>query len=166
VEAPVDGGAPRSWKVASHAGPGVTMDELQVGEKPVAFQSNIASERFGEFEKAVLSAIAWANEIPPENLMLSFDSNYSASQAANNEFKIYLNRIRTEFGIAFCQPIYVEWLLSQLVSDRIEARGLIEAWGDWKKYDIFGAWTQTDWSGQIKPSIDQMKLVNSMVAAI
>jgi lambda family phage portal protein len=160
-----NGGSPRVYNFAGHT-PGLVLDELQVGEKPHAFQSNIASERFGEFEKAVLSTIAWANEIPPESFVLSFDSNYSASQAATNEFKMYLNKVRTEFGFAFCQPIYVEWLLSQLLSDRIEADGLIDAWGDWKKYDIFGAWTQADWSGAIKPAIDQAKLVRAAAEAI
>ncbi len=153
---PQDATASRTYEVQEHM-PGIVIQELQVGEKPEAFQSHIADEKFGDFEEAILASCAALFGIPPEIFRLSFSSNYSASQAANNEFKILLNELRTRFGAEFCRPIYNEWLLSQALLQRIEAPGLIEAWRDPSKYEILGAWRDADWSGHIKPSIDMVK---------
>lgn len=151
-------GSGRSFRVSEQI-PGVVMEELQQGEEPKGFPSTGTDERFGAFEEAIIQAVAWANEIPPEILTLSFSSNYSASQAAINEFKMYLNRIRTDFGDCFCTPLYREWLLAEVTAKRVEARGLLEAFRDASQYDVFGAWTACDWSGHIKPAVDQSKLV-------
>lgn len=155
----------RCFKTAEQV-PGFCIEELQTGEKPQAFQVQGTTESYGLFEEAIVQAIAWALEIPPEILTLSFNSNYSASQAAINEFKMYLNKVRTDFGDAFCQPIYVEWLLAETTSKKITAAGLLEAWRDFAQYDIFAAWISSDWSGQIKPAVDLSKLVAGYKAAI
>jgi len=139
--------------------PGVVMQELQVGEEPVAFPSHGTDEKFGDFEEAIIQAVAWANEIPPEILRLSFSSNYSASQAAINELKMYLNRARATFGNAVCQPLYEEWLLSEVMAGRIQAAGLLGAWRDRSQYDVLGSWFAADWTGHIKPAVDLSKLV-------
>lgn len=148
---------PRRFNVAELI-PGLVIDELGVGEKPTGFNSNGTDEKFGEFEEVIVQTFAWANEIPPEILRLSFSSNYSASQAAINEFKLYLNKIRTAYGDEFCQPIYIEWLLAMALTSKITAAGLLESWRDPKKYDVFAAWTSCDWSGNIKLSVDLTKL--------
>lgn len=140
--------------------PGMVIDELQPGEEPVPYPSHGTDERFGDFEEAIIQTIAWANSIPPEILRLAFSSNYSASQAAINEFKIYLNTVRTFFGENFCQPIYAEWLLAMVLVGKVQALGLLEAWRDSSKYDVFAAWVSCDWSGNIKPAVDLSKLVN------
>lgn len=158
-------GKVRRFRTAEHV-PGLVIDELQHGEEPKAFKVDGTVESFGIFEQAIIQAIAWANEIPPEILILSFNSNYSASQAAINEFKMYLNRVRTDFGDNFCQPIYTEWLLAEVIAGRVQAEGLIEAWRDWSRFDIFAAWTSSDWSGQIKPAVDLSKLVAGYTLAI
>jgi lambda family phage portal protein len=149
-------GEPRQYNMASLI-PGLVIEELQVGEEPVAFGNQGTDTNFGDFESAMIQAVAWALEIPPEVLQLSFSSNYSASQAAINEFKIYLNRVRADFGASFCKPIYNEWLLGQSLTGKISALGLFEAWTDKSQYDILGAWLTTDWSGAIKPSTDMRK---------
>ncbi len=140
--------------------PGLVIDTLQTGEKPQAFQSNGTDERFGEFEEAIIQGVAWAMQIPPEILRLAFSNNYSASQAAINEFKMFLNKERTDFGQSFCQPVYQDWLLSEVLAQRSAAPGLLEAWRNPGAYDIAAAWFASDWSGQIKPAVDLSKLTN------
>jgi lambda family phage portal protein len=137
--------------------PGMILDELAPGEEPHGFPPTGTDEKFGDFEAAIIYAIAWAHEIPPEILTLSFASNYSASQAAINEFKLFLNPIRAEWGDDFCQPIYVDWLLSETLTGRITAAGLLDAWRDPLQYDKYAAWVLADWSGAIKPSVDLIK---------
>jgi lambda family phage portal protein len=153
------GKPPRTFKFAEMI-PGTTLDELAPGESPQGFPSTGTDEKFSDFEAAIVYAIGWALEIPPEILTLSFSSNYSASQAAINEFKLYLNPVRATWGDDFCQPIYVDWLLSETLIGRIKAPGLLEAWRDPSQYDRLAAWTMADWSGAIKPSVDLIKQAN------
>jgi len=159
------GAAPRTFNFAEMI-PGAVLDELAPGEKPQGFSPTGTDEKFADFEEAIVCAMAWCYEIPPEILRLSFSSNYSASQAAINEFKLFLNRVRVEWGDSFCQPIYVEWLLSEVLAGRLAATGLIDAWRDPGKFDHLAAWMAADWSGAIKPSIDLNKQANGYTALI
>lgn len=158
-------GVPRNFKVAEH-GPGLVVDELQVGETPEAFQSNGTTEAFGVFEEAIVQTFAWANGLPPETLRLSFSSNYSASQAATNELRMQLEPWRCDWGATFCQPIYVDYMISSVLADKVKAKGLLEAWRDPKQWDILAAWCASDWNGQIKPAIDLLKLIKAYAEAI
>lgn len=151
-------GSGRTVNLASQL-PGVVMEELQTGEEPVLLGGQGTDVNFGVFEEAIVQSVAWANEIPPEILRLAFSNNYSASQAAINEFKIYLNKVWSEFGENFCMPIYSEWLLSEVLLGKIDAQGLLESWRNPSQYDVFGAWLCTDWYGSIKPSTDTVKQV-------
>lgn len=156
-QAPSQTGGPTKAYNFSEFVPGMILDELAPGEEPKGFPSTGTDEKFSEFESAIVYAIAWVYEVPPEIMTLSFSSNYSASQAAINEFKMFLNMVRGEWGDDFCQPIYTDWLLSEALSGRIKAAGLLEAWRDPQQYDRFAAWTLADWSGAIKPSVDMVK---------
>jgi lambda family phage portal protein len=151
-------GAARPIRTAENV-PGLVLEELQVGEEPVPYVGNQTVEGFGTFETAIVQSIAWANEIPPEILTLAFGTNYAASQAAINEFKMYLNRVRTRFGENFCSPIYEEWLLAQTLMGRVEAPGFIDSFRAFDQFDTYGAWIACDWSGAIKPAVDLSKLV-------
>lgn len=154
-------GHERSFKSQQHH-PGMVIEELQHGEKPQAFQVNGTTETYGTFEEAIIQAVAWTLEIPPEILTLSFSSNYSASQAAVNEFKQYLNKVRMAFGEGFCEPIYQEWLISEVLNQRIVADGLLDAWRDYfNKHYVVGAWLASDWTGNVKPAVDLSKLVEA-----
>lgn len=146
--------------------PGAVLDELAPGEKPQGFSPTGTDEKFGDFEEAIVCAMAWCFEIPPEILRLSFSSNYSASQAAINEFKLFLNQARVEWGDSFCQPIYLEWLISEVLAGRLAATGLLAAWRDASKFDQFAAWTSADWSGAIKPSVDLNKQATGYTALV
>jgi lambda family phage portal protein len=158
-------GQQRSFKAAEF-NPGMVIDELEVGEEPKGFGATGTDEKFGDFEKAIVSAIAWANGIPPEILTLAFSNNYSASQAAINEFKLVLTLERTNFGAAVCQPIYVDWLISEGLRGLPEVRTALAAWRDPAQRLDFDAWIAADWAGQIKPSTDLLKTAKGMQIAI
>jgi lambda family phage portal protein len=149
-------GKTRNFNVASLL-PGVVMEELQTGEKPVAFRDTATGDGYGEFEAAIIQAIGWTNQIPPEILTLAFSNNYSASQAAINEFKIYLNMFWESWGDTVCAPVYSEWLVTADLLGEIDAPGLFEATLDPAKYATQAAWLAADWYGSIKPSTDTVK---------
>jgi capsid protein len=155
----VDNGSettPRNFNLAGQI-PGLVIEELQHGEEPVLKGGEGTDVNFGTFEEAIIQAVAWANEVPPEILRLAFSNNYSASQAAINEFKIYLNKVWSDWGETFCTPIYIEWLISETLLQKINAPGLLQSWRNPEQYDIFGAWVSVEWYGSIKPSTDMLK---------
>lgn len=149
-------GTKRRYDISQHI-PGLILEELQTGEKPVGFHNQGTDLNFPAFEEAIIQAVAWANEVPPEILRLAFSNNYSASQAAINEFKIYLNKFWGFWGDSFCAPVYSLYLLSQVLARKIEAAGMLEARRDPANADIFAAWVCADWYGSIKPSTDMFK---------
>jgi len=157
-------GVERTFNVAETI-PGVIIDELQHGEEPVAFNSQGTDEKLGDFEATIISSIAWGHGIPPEILTLSFNSNYSASQAAINEFKIQMNMVRASFGDDVLQPVYEDWLLSMTLQQKVVAAGLLEAWRA-RDYETVGAWVGSDWTGNIKPAVDMSKLVKGYLEQV
>ena len=158
-------GEPRNVKSAK-IHPGLIVEELQVGEKIVPF-SNVGTDiRFGEFEGSIINAVAWALEIPAEILTLSFSHNYSASQAALNEFRLYLERARFDFGQQFCSRVYREWFLSEVLARRIDAVDFLLARGDQRRYAEAAAWLACEWSGPIKPSTDPLKNIKAAEIAV
>lgn len=160
-----DDGRPRTFNVAEML-PGTVVDELQTGEKIKPVSAQGTDEKFGDFEAAILRAIAWSNEIPPEIFILGFTNNYSASQAALNEFKLYLLLARTVFGETFCEPVYEEWLVSAALSGRVRAPGMLDAWREPARYEEYCAWVSSEWAGQIKPTTDVLKQVKGLELAI
>ncbi len=141
--------------------PGMIMQELQTGEEPVSYDTRRPNVNFGTFEAAIINAIAWANELPPEVLTLAFQNNYSASRGAVNEFKMYLERIRTGFGEEFIDPIYQEFLVSETLIGAIDMPGFLEARRNPSLWYVYGAWVSADWSGAIKPNVDLLKEVKA-----
>jgi len=146
--------------------PGVFFEGLAPGETVKFYQNTAGDANFGGFETAIIVGLAWALEIPPEILMLTFEKNYSASQAAINEWKIFLNKERARFGSENNDHIFQDWFISMVLMDRIRADGFLSAMSDPSKWHTVRAWMMADWSGAIKPSTDPQKQVDSYVTAI
>ncbi len=150
----------RKWREDT-ALPGIVMQEMQHGEKVHAHNSDGGEQSYPEFEAALINAVFWACEIPPEIGALSFNSNYSASQAALNEFKIYLGVMRKRIARDFNQPVYVAWLYAQVRRGVIQAPGLLEASIDVNLFELLHAWTNAAWIGAVKPVTDILKMVKA-----
>jgi lambda family phage portal protein len=165
VEGVGEDGAPREFNMTA-SNPGIVFEELQYGEVPESFNTQRPNVNYPKFEQAILRAIAWANQIPPEILMLEFSNNYSASKAAINEFKSYITMFRKDFGSTFCQPIYTEWLVAEVTASRIQAPGLLDARRSLALYVELGAWMRSVWAGPVKPSVDLGKDVKAYKEAI
>jgi hypothetical protein len=74
--------------------PGVFIDDMPAGHKIKMMGSTGTDLSFAEFEAAIINAIAWTKEIPPEVIKKSFSSNYAASKQANAEFSMFLDMER------------------------------------------------------------------------
>lgn len=146
---------------ANRFNPGIVLEELQVGETVKSFGSTGTDIAFREFEQAMVLAMAWAYGIPVEVLTLTFGSNYAASQAALNEFRMYLSAARQDFGEQFCTRVYREWLLAEVLTGRIRADAWIRAMTNPAKYADALAWTCCEWSGPAKPVTDVLKTLKA-----
>lgn len=151
---------PRRFNITQHI-PGMVIEELQVGEEPIPYSNKGTDVNFSVFEDAISHACAWVSEMPPTIYKLMFSSNYSATQGEVNEFKLYLNNKRISFGEYFNELIYIEWLLSEALSNRIVGDDLLNAWRDPYQYDRWGAWIMSEWTGAIKPSADINKQIKA-----
>lgn len=150
---------------SSHV-PGMILQELQTGEKPSSYDTKRPNVNFNIFETAILSAIAWVNEIPPETLFLQFQNNYSASRGATNEFKMFIEKKRSTCGEEFDDIVYQDFVISETLLNAIDSPGLLESWNDPNQWDKFGAWLLASWSGAIKPNVDLLKEVNAYIELV
>ena len=154
---PDAGKAANSYTMAEYGAPGQAYQGLAEGEEPVMLGGNGTDVNFPIFEEAVIAAMAWALETPPEIMRLAFSSNYSASQAAINEFKMFLDWKREEIGDDLCSPVYEDWLLSNTLNGYVKAPGLLESWRSPSRFYEYAAWVNTMWSGAVKHSTDIKK---------
>lgn len=153
-------GKTQSRKITNSFGQGMIMEELQAGEDIVMKGGDGTDLSFSSFEETIMKAVAWSLEIPLEILTLAFSNNYSASQAAINEFRMYLFLMWARHGAEICTPVYKQWLLNEVLSQRIQADNFLQSWRN-NDYYTFNAWCSVEWYGSIKPSTDMAKQVKA-----
>lgn len=141
--------------------PGTIFDDLAPGEEIQSFQTNRPNVNYAAFEQAILSGICWALEVPPEIAMLKFQSNYSASRQANNEFQVYLDYRVKKNARNICQPIYEEFVVQSCLNNQIDVPGLITAVFTPELWKQKAAWLSCVWTGLSRPSVDPLKEVNA-----
>lgn len=145
--------------------PGVVFEEMNTGEKPESFDTKRPNVNFKAFEAATVDAIAWFVELPPEIARLMFQSNFSASRQANNEFNGYLQVRNKRNGVDFCQPIYENFVIIASIQNLITTPGLREA-ALANERNTIKAWTHAEWSGISRPSVDIKKDVDALAKGI
>lgn len=146
--------------------PGTIFDDLAPGEEIQSFQTNRPNVNYAQFEQAILSGICWALEVPPEIAMLKFQSNYSASRQANNEFEVYLNYRVKKNARDICQPIYDEFIIQSAINGQIDVPGLINACIDPALWKQKAAWLSCVWTGLSRPSVDPQKEISASQQAV
>jgi len=145
--------------------PGTVFD-LPYGEEVQSFQTNRPNVNYGTFEGAILAALAWTHDIPPEILLLKFSSNYSASRAANIEFEVYLKRQIKRLSDSICTPIYCEFITQAVLTGQLAAPGFIEAHADGSAWRVIAAWLDCAWIGLSRPAIDREKEIDASQKAL
>lgn len=141
--------------------PGTAFDDLAPGEKVVSYATNRPNVNYAAFEGAVLDAICWSLEIPPEIVKLKFTSSYSASRQANNEFEVYLKYRTFKNSKDFCQIIFEEFVIQAVINNQMNLPGFIYAFVDSSLWRIKSAWLNCSWSGISRPSVERTKDVKA-----
>ncbi len=146
--------------------PGIAIEDLAPGEKPVAFKSDGTDLNFPAFEETITDLMAWHVNIPPELLRLKFGSNYAASQAALNEFATYNDAARKDLADQFLRVLFREWMIAEVRDGAISAPGFLAAALDPSQYALAGAWLLADWTGLVKPTADPVKSMKAAALAL
>jgi lambda family phage portal protein len=109
------------------------------------------NENFESFYFGICKMIGAATNIPFEQLILHFQSSYSAARAALLEAWKFYRIQRVWLATEFCQPVYEEWLTEAVLRGRIVAPGFFE------DPSIRAAWCGTTWTGPGQGQIDPLK---------
>lgn len=161
----IDGGAEAPLRMHELL-PGMWFDRLQPGEEPMPFSNAGTDVQLGPFEETIVASLAWSLRIPPEIARLTFSSNYSASQAALQEYIVTLGQERSRFSQEHCQNLFEEWFVSEQLLGKFQAGAFLEAYADPTRYDESAAWLRTDWYGVIKPPVDVVKQTRGYQAMV
>jgi len=162
---PQEDGAPREMNIARGV-PGVIFDELNMGEDIKAMSAQGTDERFSDFESAIISAVAWHLEIPPEIAGQKFTNSYSASKGANAEFEVVIDARREDMGAQLIKPVYREVLTSLVLKNNLSAPGFLSSLENSQDWFRRASWFSCEMSGTVKPSIDPGQMVRAFDAAV
>ena len=118
------------------------------------------SEAFEPFFKSFVEQISAAVELPHEQLMMHFQSSYSAARGALLEGWKAIRSKRAWLSNNFCQPTYQAWLDEQVASGQIIAPGYFE------DLEIRSAWSNTVWAGMGNGQLDPLKETRASINKI
>lgn len=122
--------------------------DLAPGEKANMLDPKHPTTTFDGFVAAMSKQIAAALEIPSEVLYKQFQSNYSASRGALNEFWRTCGMYRDNFASDFCQPVYEAWFAEAVALGRIAAPGFFD------DPAIAKAYTNCTWNGPARTNLN------------
>lgn len=132
-----------------HLGNGAVVDLLP-GEKATVVDPSRPNANFDPFFVAVVKQIGAALELPLDELLLHYQSSYSAARAAMLQaWRFYMTR-RWALTQQFCQPFY-GLLLDELVAT---GRVLLPGYADPMRRR---AYTRAIWIGPARGAMDEYK---------
>lgn len=127
--------------------------QLRPGEKITFSESTRPGTQFEPFLRTLAAQTGAAIEIPGDVLLKEYNSSYSASRAAIQDFWEVVKKYRDWFQGDFCAPIYAEWLMEAVGSGRIKAPGFFA------DARTRRAWLDHSWVGSAMPQLDPTKEV-------
>lgn len=138
---------------------------MPIGSELKTVQMNAKELHFKEFYSTNQDVVCASIGIPPEVAMSKYDSNFSASRAALKDWQHTINVRRKNFVEEFLQPIYNLWLHVEILSNKVQAEGYINAFVDGNE-TILEAYRNVRFIGASIPHIDPLKEVNAVRAKL
>jgi lambda family phage portal protein len=134
---------------AFRVGEGAVVD-LAPGEKANMANPSRPNAQFDPFFMAVTKQIGAALELPVDELLLHYQSSYSAARAAMLQAWRFYTMRRWVLAQQFCQPIYALWLDLEVASGRLTLPGYADPM---RRI----AYSRALWIGPSRGSMDEEK---------
>lgn len=134
-------------------GSGAIVD-LGVGEEAQFANPSRPNANYDPFFMSVVTQIGAALEVPVDELLLKYQSSYSAARAAMLQAWRFYTMRRWWLVQQFCQPLYQLWFDEAVARGRIE----VQNYGDPR---IRAAYTQAIWIGPARGSMDENQEANA-----
>lgn len=115
---------------------------------------------FKEFFTTYIDLICATIGIPPNVAMSSYNDSFSASRAATKDWEHTLNVGRADFSSQFDQNIYNYWLEIQILTNKIQAPGYLQALLE-NNTMVLEAYRTARFTGAMFPHIDPLKEANA-----
>jgi capsid protein len=115
---------------------------------------------FKEFYDTNFDIVCAAVGIPPNVARMLYTDSFSASRAALKDWEHSLRVERKDFSDQFNSPIYRFWLWTEILSQKVQAGGYINAMAA-SNDTIIDAYTSAKWIGANVPHIDPLKEVKA-----
>lgn len=131
--------------------------EGEPGDKITPVDPSRPNLHFDEFVKSMAMQIGAAINIPQDILLLLFSRSYTASRAALLELWKFVTNSRVWIGSVYCQPVYEEWFINELIDGRISAPNFFE------NNHIRNAWLKSAWIGTGQQLLDPEKETNAAI---
>lgn len=147
------GADPNTAPPTINLGEGAIVD-LAPGEKANTANPSRPNANFDPFFLAIVKQIGAALEIPVDELMLHYQSSYSAARAAMLQaWRFYTTR-RWTLVQQFCQPIYNLWLDEEVATGRLALAGYADPFRR-------RAYSRALWIGPSRGAMDEGKEANA-----
>jgi lambda family phage portal protein len=134
---------------AFRVGEGAVVD-LAPGEKANMANPSRPNAQFDPFFMAVTKQIGAALELPVDELLLHYQSSYSAARAAMLQAWRFYTMRRWLLAQQFCQPVYALWLDLEVASGRMRLPGYADPM---RRI----AYSRALWIGPSRGSMDEEK---------
>jgi len=145
--------------------PGYFATKLAQGEAIKSFDTSRPNVNFAKFSEYCIKSGSYSVGIPPECLMLEFNSNYSASRQAKLELEDLIKEKTAVFTTDFNQIIYADWLDGMILNGKVKAPFYVKSLNDINRFEILGAWRSASWRGLTKSNVDGLKMVKELKIA-
>lgn len=116
---------------------------------------------FKDFYNTNFRIICGALGIPPEVASSVFENNYSSSRAAIKDWEHTLIVKRHDFGFQFYQPIFDFWFECEILTNKIQAPGYLEARIKGNEM-VLSSYRTARFVGAPVPHIDPLKEVKAI----
>lgn len=115
---------------------------------------------FKEFYEVNFENICAALDIPANVARMIYNDSFSASRAATKDWENTILVEREYFSAQFYGPIYSLWLHLQILLNKIQAPGYLQAFATDNQM-VLGAYRNARFTGPMFPHIDPVKEVNA-----